>query len=267
MAQRPYRYLRLMLVLRNSLLLNADEYTLTDTPQDGLVCHFMSMRLNSVFQPVLRADGTLLGHEALLRVTRQELPFAPEQAFNHAMTTNRLVQFDRLVRTIHLLNHARHYPESTRLFLNVHPYFVNQVGDHGRTFEKILQYHDLQTTHTVIEMQANNDFAQLTLAIKNYRALGYCTALDNVDDSHFHHALLLKPDMVKLARQWIARATPSAQSRAVLISRINELHQAGIRVVVQGIETADQLALAQTTGAEYVQGFYVGQATLNLDMR
>ncbi len=263
MAHRPYRYLQLMLVLRNSLLLNAHEYTLTDTPQDGLICEFMGMRLCSVFQAVHHVDGTLLGHEALLRASRLDQAIAPEAAFDYALNANRVVQFDRLVRTIHLLNHARHYPETARLFLNVHPYFVNQVGDHGRTFEKILHYHELETSHIVIEMQLTGEVAPLAAALNNYRALGYSTALDNVDDSHFHHALLLKPDMVKLDRQWIARATPSAQSRAVLIARINELRQAGIRVVVQGIETADQLALAQTMGAEYVQGFYVGCAELN----
>ncbi|MFY9261013.1 MAG: EAL domain-containing protein [Gallionella sp.] len=263
MAHRPYRYLQLMLVLRNSLLLNAHEYTLTDTPQDGLICEFMGMRLRSVFQAVHHADGTLVGHEALLRATRLDQEIAPEAAFDYALNANRVVQFDRLVRTIHLLNHARHYPETARLFLNVHPYFVSQVGDHGRTFEKILHYHELETSHIVIEMQPSEEVASLAAALNNYRALGYSTALDNVDDSHFHHALLLKPDMVKLDRQWIDDATQSDLAIEGLAARIDALHQAGIRVVVQGIETADQLALAQTMGAEYVQGLYVGCAELN----
>lgn len=262
MAHRPYRYLQLMLVLRNSLLLDAHEYTLTDTPQDGLICDFLGMRLRSVFQAVHHADGTLLGHEALLRTTHLDQEIAPEAAFHHALTVNRVVQFDRLVRTIHLLNHARHYPETARLFLNVHPYFVNQVGDHGRTFEKILHYHELETSHIVIEMQPRGEVAPLAAALKNYRALGYSTALDNVTDTDLPQAVQLKPDRVKLARRWFSDATQSLPARNALIAAIAALHDAGIRVVVQGIETAEQLALAHAAGADEVQGFYVGQAKL-----
>ncbi len=267
MAHRPYRYLQLMLVLRNSLLLNAHEYTLTDTPQDGLICEFLGMRLRSVFQAIHHADGTLVGHEALLRATRLDQAIAPEAAFDYALNANRVVQFDRLVRTIHLLNHARHYPETARLFLNVHPYFVNQVGDHGRTFEKILHYHELETSHIVIEMQPSGEVKPLAAALNNYRALGYSTALDNVTGADLPQAVQLKPDRVKLARHWIADAVQSPPARSALIAAIVALHSAGIRVAVQGIETAEQLTLAHAAGADEVQGFYVGQAELTLTGR
>lgn len=59
MAHQPYQYLRLL--LRNYLILDLDEHALIDTGREGVVCNFMGMRLASVFQPLLRADGKWRG--------------------------------------------------------------------------------------------------------------------------------------------------------------------------------------------------------------
>ena len=65
----------------------------------------MYLRLASAFQPVLRPDGKIVGREALLRAgVLEHGQMAPEAAFEEAPKANRVVQFDRLVRTLHLLN-------------------------------------------------------------------------------------------------------------------------------------------------------------------
>lgn len=65
MATEPYIYLKLL--LRNNLLLDLDEYNLFDSLSEGLKCNFMGMQLASVFQSISRADGKVIGREALLR--------------------------------------------------------------------------------------------------------------------------------------------------------------------------------------------------------
>lgn len=115
-------YLYLKLLLRSNLLLDLDEYALLDTRQQGLVCSFMEMRLASVFQPVFRSDGSRCGRKALLRASLFEHgDLSPRSAFDAALSRCRIVQFDRLVRIIHLLNHARGASEKELLFLNVPP--------------------------------------------------------------------------------------------------------------------------------------------------
>lgn len=61
MARQQHFYLKLL--LKSKLLLNLDEFDLTDTKQQGVVCSFMGMRLASVFQPVVRANGKVVGRE------------------------------------------------------------------------------------------------------------------------------------------------------------------------------------------------------------
>lgn len=244
-------YLYLKLLLRNNLLLDLDEYALEEHGRSGLVCGFMGLRLTSTFQPLFRADGKLVGREALLRPGYLEHgEVAPEAAFDDALKAKRLVQFDRLVRVIHLLNHARSFPSDEILFLNVHPELVASVGDHGRTFEQILHYYSVPTSQVAIEIrEAGADDAHLARAAENYRSLGYRIALDGLaaTPESIVRALDLCPNFVKLDAVVLDRVDEPDR----LVARFRER---GIQVVIQRIETAEQLQAARCAGADLLQG-------------
>ncbi len=257
MAQQ---YLYLKLLLRNNLLLELDEYALIDTKQQGLVCSFMDLKLASAFQPVLRPDGKVIGREALLRAESLEHgELAPDAAFEEALNASRVVQFDRLVRIIHLMNHARSFSENELLFLNVHPRLLFSVSDHGRTFEQILHYYSVPTSQVVIEIKesANTDDAVLADAVSNYRSLGYRIAVDDFGGAHssLERVLKLRPDIVKLDGALI-QTTEHSRSTATSFNQLVEKFQgSGIQVAVEGIETARQLEIARRSGADLLQGF------------
>lgn len=258
MAHRPYLYLKLL--LRNNLFLDLDEYALDDTSRYGLVCSFMGMRLSSVFQPVFRADGKAVGREALLRASFLEHGDArPEVAFADALKENRLVQFDRLVRVVHLLNHARSFPEHEYLFLNVHSQLLASVEDHGRTFEQILHYYSVPTSRVVIEIRESEveDELRLLEAIGNYRSLGYRIAVDDLGAAHSNaeRVLRLQPDIVKLDEALIAAAEQAGGAADSFNHLVARLRSADIQVTIKGIENARQLEIARKSGANLLQGF------------
>ncbi len=277
-------YLYLKLLLRNNLLLNLDEYALSNVAKRGLVCQFLGMNLASAFQPIANAVGKIVGHEALLRASLLEHgELRPETAFDDAILAERLVQFDRLVRTLHLLNHSRNFADHELLFLNVHPQLLPSVNDHGHTFEQILHYYAVPTSQVVIEIKhaAVVDPVQLAQAIQNYRKLGYKIAVDDfgsaqsrigravhpqqnwrntVEDNHaLNQVLALRPDIVKLNRAVIHAAAQHRSADSVLTEWVNTFHQAGIQVAIEGIETSQQLEIAKQTGADFLQGYYLGQ--------
>ncbi len=281
MAQANYVYLKLL--FKNNLLLDLDEYELSDVNSLGLVCQFLGMHLSSAFQPIFRADGKIIGREALLRASvHEQFELLPEAAFEETYQTGRLVQFDRLVRTIHLLNHDRRFPEHELLFLNVHPRLLSAVNDHGRTFEQILHYYSVPTSQVVIEIKesAVADSVVLAEAIRNYRNLGYKIAVDDFGlaqrglkklsglpgtyerlVSNIHHdeltrVLALRPDFVKLDGAVLA----DPQATGVIYSLVSSLRAAGIQVGIEGIETGSQLAIARKAGADFLQGNYLAQA-------
>lgn len=257
-----YRYLNLL--LRKHLALDETEYTLLDAPQHGLVCRFMGLQLASAFQPLFRADGKVCGHEALLRAgVAGQHTVTPASAFDKAVHAGRLVQFDRLVRTIHLLNHARNAAEDELLFLNVHPQLLTSVGDHGRTFEQILHYYSVPTSQVVIEIKAAavSDAARLEEAVNNYRSLGYRIALDDLDVAHdsLERVLSLRPDFVKLDVATLPSSGLSRDTTSILFTATETLRANGIQVGVKGIETVEQLLTARSAGAELMQGFHLGR--------
>lgn len=260
----PQPYLYLKLLLRNNLLLDLDEYTLIDTTRQGLVCNFMDMKLASAFQPVFRADGRVVGREALLRAGLAEHgEVAPEAAFDEAIKVNRIVQFDRLVRIIHLMNHARSFAEHELLFLNVHPRLLTSVSDHGRTFEQILHYYSVPTTRVVIEIRetADADEAALVSAVSNYRSLGYRIAVDDFGGAHssLERVIKLRPDIVKLDVALIQTTEQSPGTVTSFNRLVARLHSAGIQVAVEGIENAQQLETARNSGADLLQGYHLAR--------
>ncbi|OGS92801.1 MAG: diguanylate phosphodiesterase [Gallionellales bacterium GWA2_59_43] len=270
MAHQQYLYLKLL--LRNNLFLDLDEYALDDIPRHGLVCSFMGMRLASVFQPIFRPDGKTVGHEALLRASFLEHDdVKPEAAFADALKENRLVQFDRLVRVVHLLNHARSFPEHELLFLNVHPQLLTSVGDHGRTFEQILHYYSVPTSRVVIEIRESEveDEARLAEAIGNYRNLGYRIAVDDFGAAHFNpeRVLRLRPDIVKLDGALIAAAEQASEAADSFKRLVAKFRDAGIQVAVEGIETERQLEIARKSGTDLLQGFQLARPEFAVDAR
>lgn len=280
----------LKLMLRHNLFLDLDEHALMNTKQEGLVCGFLGMRLASAFQPIFRSNGEVIGREALLRASLFEHgALTPNTAFDLAIEDNKLVLFDRLVRTLHLLN-AERFSENELLFLNVHPLLLTSVSDHGRIFEQILHHYSVPTSRVVIEISesAVEDATRLGEAMSNYRSLGYKIAVDDfgavhsgieriansqrrydnlVSNAELDRVLALRPDIVKLDSSVIHAAEHTASATAVIHGLVNIVHQSGAQVVIEGIETAEQLAIAQDTGADLLQGYYLGTPHFVTDAR
>lgn len=273
----------LKLMLRHNLFLDLDEHALMNTKPEGLVCSFLGMRLASAYQPIFRTNGEVIGREALLRASSfADGALTPNTAFDLAAENGQLVLFDRLVRTLHLLSYSNGFDEHELLFLNVHPRLLTSVSDHGRTFEQILHYYSVPTSGVVIEIKqsAVESDARLTEAVNNYRSLGYKIAVDdfgaahsgiarianparryaslvsNKDTVELDRVLALRPDIVKLDGAVIRAAERSAAP--VIQGLVNIFHSIGAQVVIEGIETAEQLALARDTGADLLQGYHLG---------
>lgn len=276
----------LKLMLRNNLFLDLDEHALRNNKPEGLVCSFLGMRLASAFQPIFRQNGEVLGREALLRAASiVHGALAPETAFGLVHESRRLVQFDRLVRTLHLLNYSRGFEGRELLFLNVHPRLLTSVSDHGRAFEQILHYYSVPTSRVVIEIDesAIESDARLADAVNNYRALGYGIAVDDFGAAHsgiarilnpkrrydslvsdretagLDRVLALRPDIVKLDGAVIRAAGQAAAAESVIRGLVNIFHGIGAKVAIEGIETAEQMKLAQDAGADLFQGFYLAR--------
>lgn len=116
---------QLRLQLKQSLLLDLDDYGLAEQSSGEFNSTFIGVQLNSAFQPIYDSEaGDLYGYEAILRPSLGGvLASTPDFAFTYAEQAGKLVQFDRVSRTLHVLNFKQIYGEKGLLFLKVHPAF------------------------------------------------------------------------------------------------------------------------------------------------
>lgn len=256
---------QLRLELKEALQLDLDDYGLVEQSTGEFNSTFLGVRLNSAFQPIYDIQaGDLFGHEALLRPSLGgELSSTPEFAFTYAEQAGKLVPFDRVSRTLHVLNFRQIYAENGLLFLNVHPKLLIAVNAHGKVFEKILHSNSVPTDRVVIEIQEGliEQEKQLTEAIDNYRERGYRIAIDRFGSSQSHIDRLWKfaPDFVKLDLSLIQKAEHNDRIRKILPGLIKMIKDLGAQPIITGIETQAQLDIAIESGSSLVQGYFLAK--------
>jgi EAL domain-containing protein (putative c-di-GMP-specific phosphodiesterase class I) len=246
-------------------LIDLEDFGLTEQSTGEFNSTFVGVQLNSAFQPIYDSEaGELYGYEALLRPSLGgELASSPEFALSYAEQSGRLVQFDRVSRTLHVLNFRQIYGETGLLFLNVHPKLLITVNAHGKIFERILHANSVPTDRVVIEIQEGviEHDKQLKEAIDNYRDRGYRIAIDNFGNAQSHIDRLWKftPDFVKFDLSVIQQAESNDRVHKALSSLIKIVRDLGAQPVVTGIETQAQLDIAIETGSTLLQGFFLGK--------
>ena len=251
--------------LKEALFLDLEEYGLVEQSTGEFNSTFLGVQLNSAFQPIYDSTaGDLFGHEALLRPSLGgTLASTPEFAFSYAEQAGKLVQFDRVSRTLHVLNFRQIYAENGLLFLNVHPKLLIIVNAHGKVFERILHANSVPTDRVVIEIPENlvEQDKQLIEAIENYRDRGYHIAIDDFGKkkTNLDRLWKLQPDYVKLDVSLIQEAEHNERVRKVLPNLIRLIQDLGSRWMIEGSETQTQLDIAVQAGGTLLQGYFLGK--------
>ncbi|NOU41293.1 MAG: EAL domain-containing protein [Methylotenera sp.] len=264
---------QLRLQLKEVLQLDLDDYGLVEQSTGEFNSTFLGVQLNSAFQPIYDIQaGDLIGHEALLRPSLGgELPSTPEFTFTYAEQAGKLVLFDRVSRTLHVLNFRQIYAENGLLFLNVHPKLLVSVNTHGKVFERILHANSVPTGRVVIEIQEGliDQDKQLTEAIDNYRDRGYRIAIDRFGSalSHIDRLWKFAPDFVKLDLNLIQKAEQNDRVRKLLPGLIKMIKDLGAQPIITGIETQVQLNIALEAGSNLVQGYFLAKPVTAKELR
>ncbi|MCB4811101.1 EAL domain-containing protein [Methylovorus menthalis] len=251
--------------LRETLHLDLDDYGLDELSRGEFSNTFLGIQLHTAFQPIYDSEaGDLFGHEAFLRPSLggvQEV--SPHFAFYYAEQSGKLVKFDRVSRTLHVLNFRQLHAENGLLFLNVHTKLLASVNAHGKVFERILHSNSVPTNRVVIEIQesAVDQEKPLTEAVENYRDRGYKIAIDGFGSRHSNLDRLwkLSPDFVKLDIQLIQEAERNPRVRKIIPKLLGIISDLGAQPVIQGIETQIQFDIAIESGASLLQGYFLGK--------
>lgn len=224
-----------------------------------------SQQLRFHLQPIVAlGGGEVYGYEALVRAEweGQLIGAGPllEAAAAHGQTRG----FDAHARRGAIRQAYPQLGEGEVLFINFAPGVVYNPDICLQTTFETCREVGADFSRLLFEVTESEAFPDLTLLgaiLERYRAEGAQVALDDLGAGHTSLTYLaeLKPDVVKLDRDLI-RGLHGADPRVPLVlALIRYAHDLGIRVVAEGIETAQELQIVTELGADYGQGYFLGR--------
>lgn len=261
--QEAEHVVRLRAELKQALSLDLEELGLIEANTGEYESTFIGVHLKTAFQPIYDArQGEIYGYEALIRPSLfGTLGSTPEFAFTYAEQSGKLVQFDRVCRSQHVLNFRAIHQENGLLFLNVHPKLLLEVSAHGKVFEQILHKYSVPTDRVVLEINESliDQDKHLIAAIDNYRALGYRIAFDHVGNHHskLYRLWATEHDYIKFDVSVIQQAAQHPGLEKALKGLVLTVQELGSTPVIVGVETQQQLDIAIAAGATILQGNFL----------
>ncbi len=215
--------------------------------EKGFFAVFHDFRLDSHFQPIVSlTHARVIGHEGLIRPTllasSEQRPIPPHLLLHRVEDDlDQLIELDRLCRLLHIANAGD--AKQGWLFLNIHPrvFVAPQRGDIRSFTTLACNDFGLKREHVVLELleHALIDETEFADAIRNMRENGYLVALDDFGAGHsnFDRVWKISPEIVKLDRVFAIGAESDPRIRRLLPRIVALLHEAGVFVLLEGIET------------------------------
>lgn len=241
--------------------------------KDGIVYGlFGPIRIGSELTPIreTRKPSAIKGYAAGLQVTTTEIPHLQNHELElilalpaqQSIYIHSIVDFDRLARTVHMLNFLPLSHEPYFLLLDVDPRHILGVKqDHGAYFQEVIGKCGLEPDNVVITLRVSNAYSVYYLALmkglENYRQRGYRLALKYDGDALSGPALslipTLSPDWVALSAKGLAEAHDGRLLET--LQRLQGLTAtAGGQSLLLDVEDASAEALARKIGFDFAQG-------------
>lgn len=227
------------------------------------------MTFESVYQPIFGRDETILGFEALLRITRNDgTTQRPDLLFGDpAINPNRLLAYELLTRVIHIRNFARHFSEHKyKLFINVHPNsFLSTImgADYKSTglLDERLKQVNLTSDRLVFEVIEHPclEDVELQHAVNTLKNHGYSIAIDDFGAkcSNRKRVKELTPNFIKIDRSYLLRHC--AGETHLIPDAIMLANEMGANVVIEGVEEPEQYHDMKNIGIDFFQGYLLGK--------
>ncbi|CAN0573754.1 unnamed protein product, partial [Ectocarpus sp. 12 AP-2014] len=213
---------------------------------DSWTADYQGLTLRTALQPIYSiSHKRVVGYEALIRAfDTDNSAVLPIHLFGLPASNAENLLLDRLCRYLHIRNYSGFHDQLNWLFLNVSPQVVTSGSRADAFFGQLLEKTGLPPHRIVMEIveQPTDDADRLRETVAYYQKLGCLTAIDDFGAGHsnFERIWNLSPDIVKLDRKLLTRATDDHKARQILNWIVSLLHQSGCLVLLEGVETRDQ---------------------------
>lgn len=217
------------------------------------------------FQPIVNIYSQgIVGAEALLRWNNPRLgQVAPTEFIEIAERTGRIVQIGEYVLR-QAVQQARHWHDqhhqTFRVAVNVSPVqfkdgnFLTMVKTILKEYQLPGKFLEIEVTENVLLSEKINSVEILN----GLRDLGISLSMDDFGTGysslsylrHYHF------DTLKIDRSFVRDITSDPDDRELVVATISMARSLGLKVIAEGVENAEQLAILQAEKCDFAQGYY-----------
>ncbi len=212
-----------------------------------------------VYQPVVDLKtGKTFAHEALVRCNEPGFE-SPIALFQTAVDAGWTGELGRVLRELA----SKNAPDET-LFLNIHPAELNEKWI-VQPSDPIYQ-HSADVYLEITEGVPLSHFHLCQTILSEVRGRGIHLVVDDLGAgySNLKYIADLQPRVVKIDRGLVAGLTIDSRLFKLVSAIVVMCRELGATVVAEGIETAEELAAVQASGAKFGQGYFLARPAFPL---
>jgi len=222
-------------------------------------------RIVPYYQPLVWLEtAEIVGLEALARMVMPDGTVVPASAFHDGLSDPRIAYQLTGLMLEHVARDIRGWLDAGIAFKHVG---VNvstsdfQRGDLAERIENTFAANDVSLSHVVLEVNESvfvgGSDQTVPHAVEALREQGLLVALDDFGTGHasLTHLLSFPVDIIKIDRSFVARLGSDKPSGVVTRAILDIARQLDMRVVAEGIETAEQVGMLRDYGCSMGQGY------------
>ncbi|MCC8364308.1 EAL domain-containing protein [Lysobacter sp. A6] len=242
-----------------------DKIRLEARLRDALATKTLEVR----YQPIYDiAEGAVRGYEALVR---WQLPdrgaVSPAEFIKLAEETSLIVPvgeyvLDRVIEVLVALRDAGVAPLPS-IAVNLS---ARQLVEPGMARQIVQRIEQAKLPAGTLKLEVTEsrmlDYAPVAAVMQHCRAHGIPFALDDFGTgySNLTHLHKLDFEFVKVDQAFARHMFDSERAMAIVQAIVAMAHGIGAHVVMEGVETVEQLERLRQMGVRYAQGYLIGQA-------
>ena len=226
-------------------------------------------QLSLHYQPQIElSSGRILGFEALLRWPHPEYRTLPPTTLIALAEDTGLIDdighwaLTQACQDAKRWQQTRHTPIYVAINVSVRQFLQANFSDH---VEQALQQTQLAPQNLMLEITESmlmQDTEHTIATLQQFSHRGIQLAVDDFGTGYSSLSYLSQFSLhwLKIDQQFVGHMTEDPDCAAIVTAIVTLAHSLGLRVIVEGIEDAAQLAFIQGRQADAVQGFHLSPA-------
>ncbi len=211
------------------------------------------------YQPIVSLkNGAIFAYEALARFNYKDILLPPDSIFEYCHTNLEL--FYHLEYNIKKAQ-FQNRPKNTKLFINFDPHLFG----HKSGTDNLFSLFSKQKNFTIELVENSHVHINISMLIDIFNKFKFEFAMDDFfkEDSMVSIFLLNKTNYIKLDKDML-KAVKSNNSFIHIINGIVDFaHSQNQQVILEGIETYEDLEIARDTKVDFIQGFLYDKLFIN----